>query len=262
MTNTVNNLKSFSADSPYYGSTATDDVTPANPDTGRDNNHGFEGLTLSTDGQTLYVLLQAALVQDGGTSSAEDDYTRLLVYDVSTPSSPVYKAGYVVQLPMYNTGKKYKTAAQSEMHFLSSTQFLVLARDSNAGRGQSSSTSLYRHADIIDISNATNIKGNTYDCANCTVAPAGVLNANITVATYCPFLDYNVNAQLNRFGVHNGGSQDNGLLNEKWESLALVPVTPGTNDGEYFLFSMSDNDFITQNGTIISSSSTQKTSSL
>lgn len=31
---------SFSADSPYYGSTATDDVNPANPTTGRDNNHG------------------------------------------------------------------------------------------------------------------------------------------------------------------------------------------------------------------------------
>jgi len=59
-----------------------------------------------------------------------------------------------------------------------------------------------------------------------------------------------VNSQLNRFYLHNGGAQDNGLLNEKWESLALVPVTPSNDgsDGNFFLFSMSDNDFITQNG--------------
>jgi len=57
-----------------------------------------------------------------------------------------------------------------------------------------------------------------------------------------------VNSQLNRFYLHNGGAQDNGLLNEKWESLALVPVTPSNDgsDGNFFLFSMSDNDFITQ----------------
>lgn len=37
--------------------------------------------------------------------------------------------------------------------------------------------------------------------------------------------------------------------NEKWESIAVVPVDPehpGGND--YFVFSLSDNDFITQNG--------------
>jgi hypothetical protein len=57
---------------------------------------------------------------------------------------------------------------------------------------------------------------------------------------------------LNRFGVHNGGEQDATLLNEKWESLALLPVdgkfeTKG--DGhEYYLISFSDNHFITQDG--------------
>lgn len=37
--------------------------------------------------------------------------------------------------------------------------------------------------------------------------------------------------------------------NEKWESIALVPVNPEIpDDDESFLFSLSDNDFITQNG--------------
>jgi hypothetical protein len=55
---------------------------------------------------------------------------------------------------------------------------------------------------------------------------------------------------LNRFGVHNGGAQDNGLLNEKWESLCLVESKEGGEEKTYYLFSLSDNDFITQNGFI------------
>ena len=83
----------------------------------------------------------------------------------------------------------------------------------------------------------------------------GKLDSDIVPAEYCPWLSYNVNDQLGRFGVHNGGAQDAKLLNEKWESFALAPVAgeesrrDGDGDGEeYFLISLSDNDFITQNG--------------
>jgi hypothetical protein len=72
----------------------------------------------------------------------------------------------------------------------------------------------------------------------------------VTAATYCSFLDFNINSQLNRFGVHNGGPQDSSLLNEKWESLALVEADDDGGDNEYYLFSLSDDDFITQNGFI------------
>jgi len=125
-----------------------------------------------------------------------------------------------------------------------------LARDSGAGHGQATSLSVYRHADVFDITNATNIKGNVNDCANCSIASLdGVLNEGIVPATFCSFLDYNVNSQLNRFGVNNGGIQNQDLLNEKWESLALAPVDGELGaDGEWFLFSLSDNDFITQDG--------------
>ena len=64
-------------------------------------------------------------------------------------------------------------------------------------------------------------------------------------ATLCSFVDFNINSQLNRFGAHNGGAQDAGLLNEKWESLALMPAE---KPDEYYLFAVSDNDFITQDG--------------
>ena len=83
----------------------------------------------------------------------------------------------------------------------------------------------------------------------------GVLNADITPATFCPFIDINNNDQLGRFGLHNGGSQDIRLLNEKWESLSLVPVDRSDKKGnqgeEYFLFVASDNDFITQKGKLL-----------
>lgn len=251
-----NGTESFSADSPPQYSNATDDVSPTDPVSGRENNHGFEGLTVSPDGTQLYVLLQESNVQEGGTKKSTEYYVRLLNYDIST-NTPQLKGEYVVKLPTYSTptsGAKPNTAGQSEIHYISPTQFLVLARDSGAGRGQGASTlSYYRHADVFDISNATNILGNTYDCATCSIAPKGVLVAGIQAAQYCSFLDYNVNSQLNRFGVHNGGAQDATLLNEKWESLALVPVNPlralvGQNDNQYFLFSFSDDDFITQNG--------------
>jgi hypothetical protein len=166
-----------------------------------------------------------------------------------------YVAEYVVPLPLYvdptaKPAKNPKVASQSEIFHLKDGQFLVLSRDSGAGHGADSSLSVYRQVDVFNIENATNIKGSTYDCASCSIASAkGVLKSGITPAQYCPFLDFNVNTQLNRFGVQNGGAQDSTLLNEKWESLGLVPVDgKDGKDGEYFLLSLSDNDFITQQG--------------
>ncbi|KAI1125478.1 esterase-like activity of phytase-domain-containing protein [Nemania abortiva] len=255
-----NGTDSFSADSPprYIDDGSGDDVTPADPDTGRDNNHGFEGLTVSADGKSLYVLLQAATVQEGGLEKQTERYTRFLKYDVTNKLAPVYAGEWIVPLPLYNDptakpSKNPKVAAQSEILALENGQFFVLSRDSDAGNGQDVTQSVYRQMDVFDISSATDIKAvGIYDCVNATCAVAdadtGALNGGITVATYCSFLDFNVNAQLNRFNVHNGGSTDPGLLNEKWESLGMVPVNPKTPNGEYFIFSLSDNDFITQDG--------------
>jgi hypothetical protein len=188
-------------------------------------------------------------MQDGGSKSSTRQNTRLLRYKVSKKNVS-YDAEYAVTLPLAPNGK---VAGQSEIHYISETQLLVLARDGGAGHGQSSSQSTYRNADIIDFSKATNLKGNKYDDFGGAIATKkGVLSADVTPALYCPWLSYNNNEQLGRFGVHNGGAQDASLLNEKWESFALAPVdskfeTKGDGD-EYYLISVSDNDFITQNG--------------
>ncbi|KAB5511671.1 outer membrane autotransporter [Coniochaeta sp. 2T2.1] len=227
--------------------------TPTNPTQGRQNNQGFEGLTISTDGKKLYTILQSAARQEGGSSSSTRYYTRLLQYALGGDSpTPVYEAEYVVPLPTFtNAAGQKRVAAQSELHYAGGTQFFFLPRDSNVGQTFADTQSMYRHVDVFDIAGATNVAGAKYDAFNASIASsAGVLNVDITPATVCPFLDMNVNAQLNRFGLHNGGEQDAGLLNEKWEGIALVPATSANckTGPEYFMFVASDNDFITQDG--------------
>jgi hypothetical protein len=227
--------------------------SPSNPTQGRQNNQGFEGLTISSDGKKLYTLLQSAAWQEGGSNAAKRRYTRLLQYGLdSDKPTPVYEAEYVVPLPTFtNAAGQQRVAAQSELHYAGGTQFFFLPRDSSVGRTYTDTQSVYRHIDVFDIAEATNVAGAAHDVFNASIASvAGVLNADITAATVCPFLDVNVNAQLNRFGLHNGGAQDKGLLNEKWEGIALVPASNSKckTGPEYFMFVASDNDFITQDG--------------
>lgn len=217
--------------------------------TGRNNNKGFEGMGISQDGTSLSVLLQAAANQEGGLKKSNRRYSRLVKYNITDPLNPVYTNEYVVPLP-FTTSENSEVAGQSEIFNIQGGDFFILSRDSGAGHGQEDSTSIYRHIDIFNVDLATDIKGATYDCTTCNIASSkGVLKTGITPAEYCPFLDFNLNAQLNRFGLHNGGDQDSRLLNEKWESIGIVPVDGLTGaDNEWFVFSVSDNDFITQDG--------------
>ncbi|EDU51179.1 Phytase-like domain containing protein [Pyrenophora tritici-repentis] len=255
-----NGTDSFDADSPpIYDPTYT--ITPEDPTSGRSNNQGLEALTSSPDGEYIYTMLQSATVQDGGTSSKKRRNTRLFVYKNCNGTMKL-EAEYAVQLPVLPNDK---VAIQSEMHYISPTQFLVLAHDSNAGRGQKSSESLYRNVDVIDISKATNLVNQTgvNDVGGQIASSKGKLKKDIQPAEYCPWLSFNDNAQLGKFGLHNGGVQDVNLLNEKWESLALLPVDANDSIGrsaassddksaarEFYLISLSDNDFITQDGYI------------
>lgn len=134
-------------------------------------------MTMSPDGKYLYVLLQSAARQEGGQKSSNRRHVRMLQYYVKNCGgryATVYKAEYVVPLPVFEdeTGKKL-VAAQSEMHFVSDTQFFFLPRDSNRGHGMKNTTSLYRHVDIFDISEATNVKGPEHDSFNGSIASIG-----------------------------------------------------------------------------------------
>ncbi|KAJ5110377.1 hypothetical protein N7532_000912 [Penicillium argentinense] len=221
---------------------------PLDPTAGRANNQGLEGLTISPDGRFLYAMMQSAMNQEGGPKKKTRRQTRILEYDISDKNSPTLSHEFVVTLPPY--GDESKAAVQSEIHRLSNGQLLILARDSGFGRGADETESKYRHVDVISTTGATNLAGK-WDSTNGSIANAkGILDPNITAATYCPFLDFNLNSELKKFGLHNGGPKDDRLLNEKWESLALVPLGQEDSNAnpEYLLFSFSDNDFITQEG--------------
>jgi len=221
---------------------------PKDPEAGRQNNQGFEGLALTPDGKTLVAVLQSATRQDGGDSSATRRYTRALVYDVADPAKPRLTGEYVVPLPVFKDAKgKTLVAAQSELVALSGSLFLLLCRDSNNGYGTKGDTSLYRRVELLDIDKATNIAGGAYDGAK-PLAPKGELDPAIRPATLHSFIDLNDNAQLSRFGLHSGAPNDRSNLSEKWESMALVNALDPQHPNDFFLLIGNDNDFITQDG--------------
>jgi hypothetical protein len=240
-----NDKAHFSSNNPGAGVEAP---KPPNPVTGRQNNQGFEGMSVTPDGKFMAMILQSATRQDGGDSAETRQHTRILYYDIADPAQPKLVREHVVPLPMFKSADgKTLVAAQSELLALDETHFLLLCRDSNNGYGMKGSTSLYRKIELLDTSGATNIVGGKYD-GTVPLAPKGKLEDGIVPATLTSFIDINDNSQLNRFGLHNGEPVDRNLLSEKWEGMTLVPALDPANPRDFFLFVSNDNDFITKNG--------------
>ncbi len=235
----------FASNNPGPGETAPD---PKDPSSGRQNNQGLEGMSLTPDGKFLIAVLQSATRQDGGDSSSTRQNTRALIYDAADPANLKLVHEYVVPLPVF-TNEKGKTAvaAQSEIYALSARTFLMLARDSNNGYGQKGDKSLYRSIVAVDVSAATDIAGSKFD-ADTAVAPKGVLDPSVKPATVSQFIDINDSADLARFGLHNGAPNDHDNLSEKWEAMSLASVQDPKLPDDYFLFIANDNDFLTQDG--------------
>ncbi|TGP90222.1 MULTISPECIES: esterase-like activity of phytase family protein [unclassified Mesorhizobium] len=237
----------FSSDNPGPGAA---DPDPKDPETGRQNNQGLEGMAMTPDGKFLIAVLQSAPRQDGGDSPSTRQNTRALVYDASDLAHLKLAHEYVVPLPVFKDAKgKTKVAAQSEIVALSDTSFLMLARDSGNGQGlKKGDASLYRQINIVDLSGATDIAGGPFDAADKPVAPKGVLDPSVTPAKLTPFIDINDAAELGRFGLHNGGAKDHNELSEKWEAMSVASVLDPKLPDDYFLFVGNDNDFLAQDG--------------
>lgn len=220
---------------------------PKDPDTGRQNNQGLEGMSMTPDGKFVIAVLQSAARQDGGDSGQTRMNTRALVYDASDVDNLKLVHEYVVPLPTFDNKGKVAVAAQSEIVALSDKAFLMLARDSNNGQGLKGETSVYRKIVAVDLSNATDIANTAYD-ADKPVAPKGVVDASVKPATLTPFIDLNDSAELARFGLHNGAPNDKNNLSEKWEAMSIASALDANAPDDYFLFVANDNDFLTQDG--------------
>jgi hypothetical protein len=70
----------------------------------------------------------------------------------------------------------------------------------------------------------------------------------VVAATLTRYIDINNNAELRKFGLHNGEPNDRDNLSEKWEGMKVAPALDPANPNDYFLFITNDNDFITANG--------------
>jgi hypothetical protein len=245
-----NAADSFSSDSAAAGQPTP---SPREPDAGRENSQGFEGLSVTSDGNFLYALMQSALRQDGGAGgSSLRRYARLLEYNISTPSAPSLTGEYILPLPLYSDGGVQQVASAGDLVALNggvqgAKRFLVLARDGN-GRGSDNTKSLYRAVLVYDISAATNIAGSVYDNPNTPAAPGGVLASAITPAVSAVVVDLNNKDQLDKFGLNNSSNDNSDTLSEKWESLALAPALDATAPDDFFLLVGNDNDFSTTDG--------------
>jgi len=229
------------------------------PDTGRRNNQGLEGVSITPDGKRLAALLQSATVQDSASIKDADQSranTRLFLYDISktaAPAAPV--AQYVVQLPVFrNKGDGAapdKTAAQSEILALNDHQFLVLARDGNGRGGGATRPAVYRSVLLIDTAGATNIAGTQYETTTQPLAPNGVLDPAIVPVRQTELINMINPAQLAKFGLNLDNATTNAFtLPEKFEALALVPALDPKAPNDAFLFIGSDNDFQTATGVV------------
>ncbi|KAE8219773.1 hypothetical protein CF319_g6597 [Tilletia indica] len=214
------------------------------PNSGRNDNQGLEGLTLDRNTQTLWACLQSAVAQDGGGNKATNRYTRVLGYNVTNPANASLVAEYIVPLPQSSKGN---TRATSEIHVIDSTTFLILARDGN-GFGDTSSDSTFKDVDLFSTKGATNLANTKYDSSSSPAAPGGTLASGITPVKYTSFVNLIAKTELAKFGLQVGGAFDRTLVAAKLESLALAPVGDSSNPNDYFLFVVSDNDFITTNG--------------
>lgn len=227
-------------------------VTPTD---GRRNNQGLEGMSVSPDGTRLFALLQSATVQDtNGSQQQTRNNARLFVYDISTPAakeSPVLLSEHVVQLPTYdlngNGSGLDTTAAQSEIVAISNTQFLMLTRDGNGLGKKTTDPIVFKSVQLVDFSGATNIVG-AYDAQGAKIATGGVLDPAITPASALEVINLISPDDLARFGFNvNTAAPNAATIQEKWESMALVPDLSTADPNDYFLFVANDNDFQSSN---------------
>ncbi|MEJ1966224.1 MAG: esterase-like activity of phytase family protein [Gammaproteobacteria bacterium] len=232
----------------------------AAPDTGRRNNQGVEGMSLSPDGKRLFVAMQSALVQDTAINPADKKDAsgrinmRVMVYDVSRQPAPARPIGhYVVQLPAYNddghSAPLNRTAAESEIRALNDHQFLMLARDGNGLGTNNEKPIVYKSVLIVDIDGATNLAGTELETSTASVLRATdgtALKEKIEPARWVELINLLDNTQLARFGLNTSTSPKNQpqTLSEKWEAMDLAPALDAAHPNDFFLFVGNDNDFI------------------
>ncbi|GAB1539240.1 esterase-like activity of phytase family protein [Scytonema sp. NUACC21] len=209
--------------------------------TGRQDNRGFEGLTLSPDAKKLYALLQDPLVNEGSPDGRRSQNLRLVEFDTATGQS---KAQYIYQVESltsineripgtdddFGANSQGRNIGISAITALNDKEFLVLERDNRGfgvedplGEAPVGSKRIYK----INLTGATDVSG--ISLAGNNTLPTDVKSVGKTL-----FLD--IAESLKATGAP---------IPEKFEGLAIGSQL---SDGSYALLLGTDNDFsVTQN---------------
>jgi hypothetical protein len=206
---------------------------------GRQDNRGYEGLTLSNDGSKAFAVLQDPLVQEGpGGQGRRGQFVRIVEFDLA--SGATRQLAYQLEsIDTINTrtssdftvNQQGRSIGVSAIQALPDGRFLVIERD-NRGLGVDPETAFLeigsKRVYVIDLAGATDISNQILTNG---VLPSGAVAVSKSAA---PFLDV----------VAAIGAQ--AVIAEKLEGLTFGDRLA---DGGISLFLASDNDFsVTQIG--------------
>jgi len=220
------------------------------PTSGRRNNRGLEGLSLTPDGKRLVAFLQSPTIQDGGAGGLGRN-TRILQLDADSTSATYGKvvAEHVYQLTLNGNTTTNNHTPVSEVVALNASTFLVLERD-GIGRGATPGLSpTYKRIVLASTAPASNIAGTAYDLERGAPGQISLPNTGttlpdgITPIARQDFVDLLDATQLAKFGLNTSTNQDVNSLSEKWEALSLIPLKDPANPEDYLLLVGNDNDF-------------------
>ena len=214
--------------------------------TGRQDNRGYEGLTISPDGKTAYAILQDPLSQEGDQSDGRRSRNlRIVSFDVDTAQP---SGQFVYQLedrtainarlpngaPTFNATSQGRNIGVSSITALGDGKFLVIERDNRGwGVGDATATGAAvgsKRVYFIDITGAT-------DVSQISLAGSSQLPGNVIPVSKSLFLD--IQQALAAAGLP---------IPEKLEGLTLGPRLA---NGGYSLILATDNDFsVTQDSAL------------
>lgn len=212
---------------------------------GRQDNRGFEGVTLSPDGSSLFAILQDPLVNEGSSNDGRrSTNVRIVEFNTATGESVaqyIYPLESITQLNnnIPGTANDFSATQQgrnigvSGIVALNNNELLVLERD-NRGLGVGDTTGVQPPVASKQVYKI-NLTGAT-DVTNISLAGTNTLPAGVIPVSKSPFL--NIATALQAAGQP---------IPEKIEGLAIGPQLA---DGSYALLLGTDNDFsVTQNDT-------------
>lgn len=154
---------------------------------GRQDNRGFEGVTVSADGKTAYAVLQDPLVNEGAQSDGRrSQNVRIVAFDTATGESTgqfIYQLESLSDINERVPDDTFGNTAQGRNIGLSAVvalpngKLLVLERD-NRGFGVDDATAerdvASKRVYLVDLKGATDVSN--LDLTGTSVLPAGVLS--------------------------------------------------------------------------------------